>query len=76
MEQYKTLSKKKLIYLSILKTDKILLNDQQVKEIILHCKKLKRLEMSVMCMSKANYDLDFDELQLLGIMFLEFYKRF
>jgi hypothetical protein len=74
-EQYETLSKKNWTYLSTLKMYEILLNDQQVKKITLHCEKLKRLEMSVMCTSKANYDLNFDKLQLLEIMSLEFYIK-
>jgi hypothetical protein len=75
MKHYETLSKKKLIHLSILKMDKTSLNDQQVKEITLYCEKLKHLETSVMCTSKADYDLDFNELQLLEIMFLKFYIK-
>jgi hypothetical protein len=63
MEQYENFSKKTWTYLSELKMYKILLNDQQVKK-ILYCKKLKRLEMSVMCTSKANYYLNFDELNI------------
>jgi hypothetical protein len=75
IKQYETLAKKKLIYLSTLKIDKTFLNDQQVKEITQHCKNLERIEIIVMCTSEADYDLDFDELQLLEIMFLEFYIK-
>jgi hypothetical protein len=49
---------------------RIYLSYQQAKEIILHCKKLKLLEMTVMCTLEVDYDLDFDKLQLLETMFL------
>jgi hypothetical protein len=39
------------------------------------CKNLKNLGISVMCTSKANYCLNFDELQLLKIMFLKIYIK-
>jgi hypothetical protein len=74
IEQYRKLSNKNLTYLSTLKMDKILLNDQQVKK-ILYCKKLKYFKISVMCTSEANYDLNFDKLQLLEIMSLKFYIK-
>jgi hypothetical protein len=74
MKQYENLSKKDLTYLSTLKMDKILLNNQQIEK-ILCCKKLECLEMSIMCTSEANYDMNFDELQLLKIMSLKFYIK-
>jgi hypothetical protein len=74
IEQYENLSKKNWTYLSELIMYGILLNAQQVKE-ILYCKKLERLEMSVMCTSNANYCLDFDKHRFLEIMFLKFYIK-
>jgi hypothetical protein len=75
MRQYETLSKENWAYFSTLKMDEIPLNRQQVKEIILHCKKLEHLSISVMCTLKTDYYLDFAKLELLKIMLLKIYIK-